>query len=102
MQPARLGADLLGHRRGEGDDVVLHLRFDLVDTRDLERGTFLFDGARGGLRNNAGFGERLAGGNLNLQPAAEFIFVTPNRAHLRACITSDQGELRLSGLKFTL
>ena len=48
VQPARLGADLLGDRGGEGDDVVLHLGFDLVDAIDVEA-ALLANGLGGGL-----------------------------------------------------
>ena len=92
MQPARLRADLFGDRRGEGDDVVLHLGFDLVDARHVEAALFA-DGLGGRLRNDAGLGQRFGGGDFHLQPGAELVFVTPDAAHLGAGITSDQDEL---------
>ena len=38
MQPARRRSDLLGHRGGEGNHVVLRGLLDFFDAGDLERG----------------------------------------------------------------
>ena len=57
MQPARFRADLFRNRRGEGNDVMLHLGLDLVNTRDLEAALFAHGLGRR-LRHNAGLGQR--------------------------------------------
>ena len=88
VQPARLGTDLLGHRRGKGDDVMLDLGLDGLDARELEI-ALLADGASCRLRHQSGFGQSLGGGHLNLQPGAELVFIAPDAAHLRARISCE-------------
>ena len=61
MQPARvLGAgDVFGDGGGEGDNVVLHLGFDLVDAGDSRSCRFIANGVGGLLRDHSGAGEGL-------------------------------------------
>ncbi len=73
--PGMLGVgDVLGYRRSEGDDVMLDLGFDGIDTVDGEV-TAVADGVGGGLRHDPKFGQGLGGGSFNLEPAAIFVFV---------------------------
>ena len=83
VEPAGFGADVLGYRGGEGDDVVLDLGFNLVDAVDGEGG-LVADGVGGFLGDDSGFGEGLRGGDFDLEPAAVFIFVGPDAGHLGA------------------
>ncbi len=92
VQPARLGADLFRHRGSEGDHVVLYVSFNLVDALQFEIAA-LGDGLGSLLGDDSGLGEREAGGDFHLKPAAEFIFITPDAAHFRAGITRDQRPL---------
>src|ERR1035437_8513319 len=95
MQPARFGVEplslqALGHRRGEGDNVVLHLRLNLLDacggaTRLGGNGL----SRRGG--NHPILGQYCARSRLHLQPAAVFVLFRPDAAHRRPCIAFDQG-----------
>ena len=57
MQPARLRTDLLRDCCGEGDDVVLYLRFDVIDALQVEI-AFVADGRGGLARHNAVFSQR--------------------------------------------
>ena len=88
----RGGVDVLGDRGGEGDDVVFDLGFDLVNAVDSES-TAVTDCVSGGLRNEAEFRESLGSGDLDGEPAAVFIFVGPDPAHLRTGVASDQKRL---------
>ncbi len=95
MQPAgRLGiADRLLHGDGEGDHVMAHFGFDLVDACHVDARPFAQ--LRGGLfRHDARFGKRLGGGQLDLQPLLEFVFLAPDAAHLRTCVARDHAGLR--------
>ena len=94
VQPARLGVQALVlqafcHSSREGDDVVLHLRFDLLHAGGGDSGN-AGDGCGGGGRNHAILGENLAGRRFHLQPAAVFVLVRPDAAHRRACVAFDQ------------
>src|SRR5215472_18011942 len=60
VQPARLRADLLRDCRSKGDDVVLHLGFDLMDPSDLEA-TLFANGLGRALRYDAGFRQSFGG-----------------------------------------
>jgi hypothetical protein len=51
------------------------------------------DGVGGGLGDEAEAGERLRGGGLDGEPAAVLIFVGPDAAHGRTCVTGDHFEL---------
>src|SRR4030088_2835245 len=77
------------HRRGKGDDVVPHFSLDLVNAFDPEIRA-LANGSGGLLRNHSFFGEGLRGSNLDRQPGPKTVFVTPDAAHLGACVTRDQ------------
>ena len=92
MQPARFRPDFLGHSSGEGDDVVLHLGFDLVDAIEVEV-TLFADGDGRRLRHQSGFGERFSGCQFDLEPGAELVLVAPDMPHFGAGITCDQGVL---------
>ena len=99
MQPAGgfLGGegrrvDLLGDGGGEGDDVVADLGFDLVDASDGEVAAG-GDGVGGGLRDEAETGEGLRGDGLDREPRAELVFVGPDAAHGRTCVTGDHKDL---------
>ena len=46
---------------------------------------------RGVLGNDAGLGQSLGGGDFDVQPGAETVFVAPDAAHLGAGITWDHG-----------
>ncbi len=83
--------DVLGDGGGEGDDVVADFGFDLVDAGDGER-AFLGDGVGGGLRNEAGGGEGLRGGDLDAQPAAVLVLVGPDAAELGAGVARNHKD----------
>src|ERR1017187_6860727 len=91
MQPARFRAHPFRHGGGEGDDVVLHFGFDLVDARQVEAALFA-NGLGCRLRNDSGFGQRFRGGDFHLQPRPELVFVTPDVPHLGTGIASDQAS----------
>src|ERR1700678_1140384 len=79
VEPTRVfgGGDVFGDGGGEGDDVVLHFGFDLVDAVDGE-GAAVADGVGGRLRDEAEFGESLRGGDFNGEPALVFVGVGPD------------------------
>ena len=60
-------SDGISDGHGEGDDVVLHARFELVDSCDIH---FRAGANRGGciLRDQACFGKGLRGGKLDFEP----------------------------------
>jgi len=89
--------DVFGDRRGESDDVVLHLGFDLIDPFDGEVAA-IPNGVGGSLRDHARAGERLRRGNFDAQPAAVLVFVGPDAADLQARITCNQLSLPLPAL----
>ena len=97
MQPARRFGIAHGflHGDGEGDHVVPDFRFDLVDARHVHARA-LAQFARGFLRDDAGFGERFRGGQLDVEPLLEFVFLAPDAAHLRTRVACDQFSLCLS------
>ena len=88
MHEARFGADELGEMGQKGDDVVLGHALDLVDARDVElRLAALFpDRLRRLLRDDADFGQRVAGVRLDLEPDAEPRLGRPDGDHLGAGI----------------
>ncbi len=92
MHEARFRPDDLGQVREEGDDVVLDLRFDLVDAGDVERGGLaLFpDFLCSVLGDDAEFGHGVGGVRLDLEPDAEFGFRRPDRGHRGAGVAGDQ------------
>ena len=88
MQPARRRSDLLGHRRREGNHVVLGRLLDLLDAGDVEVAA-LTNVARGLARDDAGVGHRLRRRGLDLQPRLVAAFVAPDSAHVRVGIAWD-------------
>src|SRR3546814_8241483 len=88
VHEARGFTDMLGDVGEEGDDVVLHLRLDRVDSVDLER-AFLPDRLCGLPRHHAQLGERIGGVRLDLEPDAEFRLRLPDRDHVRAGIAGN-------------
>ncbi len=94
VHEARIGADVLGQMRQEGDNVVLDLALDLVDPRDVE---FRFpaarpDGLRGFLRDLAEPGHRVRGVCLDLEPDAEAGLGRPDGDHFGPGIAGDHGK----------
>src|SRR5690606_14134441 len=81
----------LGQRGEEGDDVVLHLALDLVDALDVE-GATLPHRLGGLLRDDAQFGQRVAGVGFNLELDAEPGFGFPQRRHGGTRIAWDHGN----------
>ena len=91
MQPARRFriADRFLHRHREGDHVVAHFRFDLVNARNVDARALAQFG--GGLaRHDARFGQRFRGGQLDFEPLLKPIFFAPDAAHFRARVAWDQ------------
>ena len=88
VQPARRGTDMLGHGRGERDDVVLGDFFDLLDTCDIERAAFP-DIARCIGRYDARPRHGLGCGRFDLQPGLVLPLVAPDATHFRMRITPD-------------
>jgi len=94
MQPPRLAFQALTlqrlcHSGSKGNDVVLHLGFDLLNAGNgeacLGRDRF---GRVGG--DDTALGQHRARCGFHLQPAAVFCFLGPDAAHGRACVTFDQ------------
>ena len=98
MQPARFrGVPGLGHglrhRRGEGDDVVLHFGFDFVDARHVEAGMQAQQACRLG-RHHAQLGQRLGCRQLHFQPLLKPVLVVPDPAHFGPRVSRDHKGLR--------
>ena len=89
VQPTGFRADLFRHGGGEGDDVVLDLGLDLLNAGDVDISVGA-NGPRGRVGHDAGLGQDLGGGGFDLQPHAVLVFFTPDPAHGRAGVTSDQ------------
>ena len=91
MDEARIRADELGEMGEEGDHVVLGDALDLVDALDVELrlAALLPDRLRRLLRDDAEFGQRVAGVGLDLEPDAEARLGRPDRGHLGAGIAGD-------------
>ena len=96
MEPAGVRADDFGDGRGEGDDVVADLGFDLVNAFDAKVGAFA-DGVGGVFRDQASFRQGLGGGDLDGEPGAEAVFVAPDAGHLGAGIARNQRALQCGG-----
>jgi len=90
VEPAGMWTDNLGHRGGEGDDVMFDLRFDLENAVNTEVSARV-DRLGGILRHDAGCGECFRGGNFHRQPGAEPVLVAPDASHLGACVAWDHG-----------
>src|SRR5579863_927344 len=71
---------------GEGNDVMADFRFDFVDARDVNAGAFA-QAQRSFARDNTRFGENVGGGEFDVEPFLEFVFVGPELAHLRARVS---------------
>ncbi len=95
MDEAGVRPDDLGEMGQEGDDVMLGDGFDLVDAGDVEGcGTALFpDRLCRRLRDDAEFGQRVAGMRLDLEPDAELGFGRPDGDHFRSGVARDHGSL---------
>ncbi len=94
----RRRVDLLGDGGGEGDDVVADLVLDFVDASDGEVAAG-GDGVGGSLGDEAETGEGLGCGGLDREPAAELVFVGPDAAHGRTCVTGDHRGLQVAGYR---
>ncbi len=99
MQPARRvgvsgGRHFFGDSGGEGDDVVLHLAFDGVDSHDVETGVGAECGS-GGRGNLTQFGQGVGRGELHGEPLGEAILVGEDAAHLGACVSGDHDRRRI-------
>ncbi len=88
MKPPSRRSDMLGHRSGKSDDIVLGDLLDLLDACNVEPAT-LPNIARGVSRHNACAGHRLGSGHLNLQPGLVLPLVAPQATHLWARVTSN-------------
>ena len=86
MKISRSRSYVLGNRCGEGDDVVLHFRFDFVDplNRECSAG---FDFGRRIFRYDASISKRFYDGQFNIEPPLIFVLVFPNPPHLGARVT---------------
>ena len=93
----RRRVDMLGDGGGKGDDVVADLGFDFIDAGNGEVAAG-GDGVGGGLGDEAEAGEGLRGGGFDGEPAAEFVFIGPDAAHGRTCVTGDhRGSMEVAG-----
>ena len=93
VQPAGgLGVTGGGHGfsdiRSKRDNIVPDLVLDFVDAVDGEVG-MLTEQTSGILRDFAGFGQRLGGRQLDLEPLTEPIVFTPDTAHFGPCIAGN-------------
>ena len=80
--------DVLGDGGGEGDYVVSDFGFDLLDARDGEAAA-IADGVGGDLGHDACGGEGLGSCDFDAEPAAVFVFVGPDAAHLGQRVAGD-------------
>ena len=88
VEPAGVRANDLGHGRGEGDDVMFDLGFNLEDAVNAEVGARV-NGLGGFFRHDAGGGERFGRGDFDRQPGAEAVLVAPDASHLGPGIAWD-------------
>ena len=91
VHEARFGSHQFGEVGQEGDDVVLDLRLDGVDARDVEnrRLAFFADDARRLLRDDAEPGHGLGGVRLDLEPDPVALLRRPDRGHFGAGIAGN-------------
>jgi hypothetical protein len=66
-----------------------YLGFNFMDAFQVKVAA-LGNGPRGILRDDPRIGKSQAGGSFNVKPAAKFIFITPDTAHLRTGIAWNQ------------
>ena len=85
-----VGVDVLGHARGEGDDVVVRDLLDLVDALNREVGV-VADPLRLLLRDAglAELGLSLARQHLDFLPDGELVLKLPDGAHGRTRVAVD-------------
>src|SRR5580704_9099043 len=92
-------ADGLADIHSEGNDVVFDAGFEFVNARNIHSGARANDRS-GVFGHEAGFGQRLRGGQLDLEPFLEAIRIAPDLAHLFAGVTWDQiGSLGVNAFK---
>ena len=88
VDPATVGADVLGHVGQEGDDVVVRDRLDLEHAVGIEVG--LRGDRPGGLgRDLTQVGEGLACGDLDVAPDLETPPIGPKGLHFRGLVPLD-------------
>jgi hypothetical protein len=79
---------MLGHRRGEGDYIVLGCLLDFFDAGDVEGAAFT--DVPGGFRgNDSGARHRVGCGDLDVQPGFVLPLVAPDATHFGMGITGD-------------
>src|SRR5437868_2017663 len=96
MQPPGLGTNLLGDSSGEGNYIVLYLSLNLPDSFDLECAP-LADRLRRRPWHDSRFGQGVGCSQLNCQPHAKFVFVTPDPVHFGPGIACDHSVLLTGG-----
>ena len=87
------GGHGFGYRGGERDHIVPHFVFNFVDAGDLEPGMSAQQ-ARGFGGNDAEFGQRLRGRQLNFQPLLKAVFVTPDPAHFGPRVSRNHDRIK--------
>ena len=94
MQEPRLRPDQFGDVGQEGDDVMLHLAFDLVDPVDVEdRTPALFpDGPGGFLGDHAEFGHLVGSMGLDLEHDGEARLGLPDAGEFGAGVARDHAS----------
>ena len=96
VEPARVRADDLGDRGGEGNDVVPDLGLDLLNALEFEAGA-LANGLGGLFGDKAGFGQSLGGGDLDRQPVAKPVLFAPDAPHRRGGYSAGSQAVSQSG-----
>ena len=86
MEPARMGADDLGDRRGEGNHIMPHLSFDFLDAFQIKVRPLANSVSRV-LGHQARFRQSLGSCDFNSQPGTKAVLFTPDPAHVRARVT---------------
>ena len=95
VQPARRWADVFGHRRGEGDHVVLRRLLDLFDAVDVERGPLAQ--LTGGIGGHEAHGRHGVGrGQFHGQPGLVAALFGPDAPHLGVGVTADHASASCS------
>ena len=89
VQPAALGAEPLGDRAQEGDDVVLRLPLDLPRSLRVDLADLVADALVVGPRHDAGLGHRLERQHLDPQPQLELVPLAEDLAQLRQRVPLD-------------